>query len=350
MVKKVEISVEVSKRNSVRCAKCKKLIGTNSVKIKEKNINQFFHLLCYSPSKRERIEEKNILYSRNARNNPQFKNWLLAWNEQFTSAEVKQLRNLTNKAIPSIRVQGYWKRTWIEVLKFIKPCELCKSIMKVNKMFYQLANEDEVWREHCLRTWGVTSKTGSYKRCFVQNLMKRCYCCNRIAGEPCSLLRKSVCLECLQFNPSMFVYDTKRIKWRYGVPASCLDLKFNSQGKTYYFMVEKAVINFRLNNKKELLSELKSKLGGHQIVHDIESIPVDASNFFDFHKRSESVFFYKNHLRPPLWSNWLLDAERFVKARTGGKSFIKELIYAAKHTLNFSLECIEVEEWIEICS
>ncbi|CAG9328838.1 unnamed protein product [Blepharisma stoltei] len=202
-MRKNAFQAEIAKRNS-KCLACGEIIPIGAIKIKVPRFQvfDFYHFKCYTPKVNQYIcksDVKNCLDSKNAEI---LNNWIDEWNQDYIPLdkpfrEPPQFSKLVESS-PS-----RYRRAWLEIFKFLDAIEVFKSYSYVNKEFYHISWDQELWHSYCVRDYAdvaLYDQEKNYRSQYVTMYMESCFWCHTRQTEEnfkiCPLIKKPICDSC----------------------------------------------------------------------------------------------------------------------------------------------------------
>ncbi|CAG9327918.1 unnamed protein product [Blepharisma stoltei] len=208
----------------------------------------FFHLSCYTPGLKQPIYKKDLqIWLANPEKEKIFNLWLEKWNKNF--APINELEiDLPMASKFTYSKPSTYRRAWLETFKFLNAKEIALSISHVNKDFYLISCDEELWYFNSIRDYGkIEPDIRNYREQYILFTLRNCVYCHKNADEDNivgNLYNKSICKACkgLRRFDKMTV---KQIENRYEVDPNLLGLKFDMSvegwKRTYRFMAIEAI-------------------------------------------------------------------------------------------------------------
>jgi hypothetical protein len=191
-----------------------------------------------------------------------FNNWLNAWNANYFPLDQHQF----SPSLPSqqnLEVQVKNRRSFLEVFKFLEVSEIVLSLSKVNKNFYSLTWEKELWNFLLVRDFSIVKQdleVDELKEAYVTCFYDFCIECKKKPSNEkfnrCPLLKKTLCRDCLMMK-KFHTFDKTDI-WRiYGIKSDLVKVAWwTSDGInriTYRVLFESGLMMFRKEQKQKVL-------------------------------------------------------------------------------------------------
>ena len=315
-----------SKRTS--CKACFAPIQKGEIRILIKNYykSKYFHLPCFIPKLDQYICQSDINLNLDEESKIVFMSWLNDWNSRHFSLENPPSCPVAlSKEVTSSN--PIHKRMLLEIFKYLEVSDIVKNICLVNKEFYHVSWEQELWRELFVRDYKEEIATDNWRLKYATEYGKVCIECKTAPSEEnmyiCPLLKRVLCKQCRKKDEYRLLYK-EQISRIYGIKANRLKVNFGSSDSCNKVIYKKdcirAVNSLRNNNKEKILKELISKLGeDHDMVDIIENIDIEhmESDFSGFNHQ----FLRYNGNRYEKYYKIL-----FNDIRTGVKSKINKII------------------------
>ena len=278
----------------LECSACGSHIKKDTIRIRIPRYysnDLYFHLDCFKPRLKQGISEKHITIKLSSERYPEFKEWLDNWNSKYLPidkpVELNPIKTINSK--PS-----KLKRTLLEIFKFLKVKDILK-VNSVNKDFYQVSWEEELWRCCTLRDYGTQPVQSTWKHTYMELYTNYCIGCKTLPSQDnyyrCPLLKRPICRLCLYTNPKFKLLNKQQINCRTDINTNLLNLKlmnYRNSKVTYKFKVEKVVKKFRENNKQYLLKQLEGQVNP-ELFQAIQSISTSSMDK-DLEKSSEPCY------------------------------------------------------------
>ncbi|CAG9316668.1 unnamed protein product [Blepharisma stoltei] len=318
IMKETWFLAEDSRLRAETCDYCSSELQIGYITIWTMNCRNY-HLWCFKPEQQQYIYESDLTIRLTPQNQYILSCWLETWNEKFLPKykpfdKPPKIVKTLNSQLPNL------KRAWTEILKFIDPFETLNIIALVSKSFYELAWNDELWCFYCSQDYGIHSSTTSWKNCYALLSLETCVGCRKYFSNEsfyrCPFLKKPICSDCRNNKPKYKLYSKKEIFQKYGINPIFLNLNFAraypNRVVTYQFMAEKAIWQYRRENKRKLLEILQRnfKLETYEYVEnlDIFNMEIEVENIDKVKKK----------------------AFNYVRSRAGKDKMLKVIIKYAK--------------------
>lgn len=316
--------VETPKSSKSTCGNCSRKIFKEDIRVKiwhyEKT--EFYHLSCYKPKLKQYITSRHITDYLKGSNSDKFQIWLNDWNLKFPPLD-KPYHSIPVNIKNVVSVPSKYKRAWIEIFKFTNPPEILKIIALVSKEFYHLSWDEELWRYFCNTIFESYNPDTDWRSYYSKLTFQACFGCHCILSDleffRCPLISKPICKKCRSQHPNFRVFHKNAIFCRYGINPNVLELDyaagFNNKKVTYQFLIEKALVKFRLKNKAavlEMICGLKNYKGCAEMIEDIDVSNMDI-------KDSWHLPNYDTSIRHPMYNKIF----KYIRSKEGGLRSIK---------------------------
>ncbi|CAG9328358.1 unnamed protein product [Blepharisma stoltei] len=316
--------VECPRITKTNCGVCLEAIHKTDIRIKiwhyEKS--EFYHLECYKPKLQQYISSRHITSYLKGEYAEKFQSWLNEWNLKFPPLDKPS--HFPPKLIKHVESQqSRRKRSWLEIFKFLRPREVLNSIAFVNKEFYHLTWDQELWRHYCIIFFDVQASIVDWRAYYCTLSLQACFGCKAIIQDSefhrCPLLNKPLCKKCRRQDSKFKVYHKNAIFSKYGINPNVLNLEyvpgFNNRKVTYHFMIEKALYSFREKNKEVILAYFR-KLKGFddllKIVEEIDLANMDAKDNWHLPNYDQKI---QHSLYPRVFN--------YIRSKEGGLRSLK---------------------------
>lgn len=270
-------------KKPVNCRHCWRLIFLSEIQIRlsQKNSKKLrFHLHHYIPATPQYLIPSKLTIKLSQSTRPAFNSWLASWNSQFFPINSKEPKIFSSfKSLNFIQTKQ--KRLFLEIFKFLDLIDLVFSVSLVNKNFYELCWENELWQNLLIRDFQLFNQNNS-KNSYLEEFSKRCFVCklenNQDLLFSCPLLLKKFCFKCMNSDGRLEIIHQKNVFKAFlynGDFIKVKSLKSDESGWiTYKFIVKKAVDEIRKLNKQKVLDMLKLLGNDHELVKTVEKIDV----------------------------------------------------------------------------
>ncbi|CAG9310990.1 unnamed protein product [Blepharisma stoltei] len=284
---KVEFNVEYSKSSRAICRACdsKILKGDMRIYIYHYDVPKYYHLKCYTPKYNQYICKNDIKVCVNDEDSRIFDKWLNEWNINYEPLDKPyHIPPKLDKQVES--KSSKYKRAWIEVFRFISPRETSYTLSLVCKEFYHITWDEELWQFYYSNQYkNPIEQSNSWKDQYMLATLHSCAECLIYLDEnnfhKCPLLKKPICDKCLG-TPKYKILDKSDIRYQYKINPNVLNLKFCNgfcgTKQTYFFMIKKALIEYRNQNKQRILKKFENKSEHAEIKEIVDSIDVENMN------------------------------------------------------------------------
>ena len=256
--------------------------GEIRILIKTYSSKDYFHLSCFTPKLDQYIRKADIKLKLDDESKKTFMSWLDDWNSRHFSLESPPSYPiaLSKEVISSNPIH---KRMLLEIFKYLEVADIVKNICLVNKEFYHVTWEQELWRELFVRDYKEEIVTDNWRLKYANDYGKACIECKTMPDVEnmyiCPMLKRVLCKKCGRKDDYRLL-SKGQIYEIYGIKANRLKVNFvssyNCKKVIYKKDCVKAVKALRKKKKEKILKELISKLGeDHDIVDMIGIIDVD---------------------------------------------------------------------------
>ncbi|CAG9328840.1 unnamed protein product [Blepharisma stoltei] len=264
-MKRILIHAEMA-RMDLKCKECQKSIAIGTLKLRIflgfTDLHHFgnFHLNCYDPPVKHYIPKTDLVMRLDPENTKILNEWLENWNKNFTTPAT-----IFSKSVNSS--PSKYRRSWIEIFRFLDAVEVLKIYSQVNKEFYHISWDEELWHFYCLREYSKDLINNNEKSYRSQYIILRTECCNwchmYLGGEyfyRCPLMGKPLCENCKTLK-RFELMSKGEILGEFRINANILNIKFVEgcwgRKNTYRYMVEEAVESMCKRNKDFLIKILR---------------------------------------------------------------------------------------------
>jgi len=55
---------------------------------------------------------------------------------------------------------------WIKIFQYLTPIDLCFTVPLVNKLFYQISADNQIWKQFIIQSWAENTIATNKKRSF----------------------------------------------------------------------------------------------------------------------------------------------------------------------------------------
>ncbi|CAG9329429.1 unnamed protein product [Blepharisma stoltei] len=278
---RIEFEAQYCKSSLTRCRVCQQNIKKHDIRIFIYHMsgNEYYHLNCYRPKVMQYICEKDIRMNLGGDGLQRFKEWLEEWNSKYPPID-KPYHSPPNMLKQVESKPSKYKRAWIEVFRFMSPAEVASKLSFVCKEFYHITWDEELWHFYYTNEFPVPEiEVDNWKNSYIAMALKACIGCHKLMEEDnffrCPLLKKPLCMNCS--NTKKFrVLSKSQIKAHYQINPNLLNVQFYlgkwSTLSCYNFMIKKAVVEYRQQNKQILLKELENKPQYQDLKEILDSI------------------------------------------------------------------------------
>ncbi|CAG9328841.1 unnamed protein product [Blepharisma stoltei] len=283
-MKKTSFQAEISKRQT-RCKVCKKTIDIGIIRIKIHSYDHFdyYHFECYTPKIKQYISKSDLGIRLDQENAKILDAWLENWNKDYVPLDKAFHETPTFSKLVETAPSKY-RRAWLEIFKFLDAVELFKIYSHVNKEFYHISWDEELWHFYCVRDYtnaALDDQKKNYRTQYIILRMESCFWCHAHQSQErfnrCPLIGKPICEKCKKLKRFEQLHKSQ-IESRYGINPNLLQLKFGlgywNKKVVYRYMVEEALETFRNRNKEFLLEEMKKINLDPTLVDFVENIDI----------------------------------------------------------------------------
>ncbi|CAG9328837.1 unnamed protein product [Blepharisma stoltei] len=288
-MRKNTFQADIVKKGSPICCVCGEAIPIGDIRIKVQgyHILHLYHFKCYTPKVKQYICKNDVKNRLDSANAEILNNWIDEWNQDYVPLdkpfrEPPQFSKLVESS-PS-----RYRRAWLEIFKFLDAIEVFKSYSYVNKEFYHISWDQELWHFYCVRDYAdvaLYDQEKNYRSQYVIIYMESCFWCHTRQTEEnfkrCPLIKKPICDSCKKLERFSCMCK-KDIQARYGINPNILQLNFGEGGwgtkVVYRYMAEEAIESFRKRNKDFLLGFMKENNSDPTLIeflekNDIKNMP-----------------------------------------------------------------------------
>ncbi|CAG9331251.1 unnamed protein product [Blepharisma stoltei] len=328
-MKRVSFTAEIAQFNKTSCKLCKSIIEKGALRIKTHSYNccNFFHLNCYTPSLKQYISKSDLCIKLDSLHKKVLDDWLNNWNQNYLPLdkpyhEPPKLFKLINSKSSKFR------RSWIEIFKYSTIKDLVRKFSRVNKEFYHISWDEELWQFFCIRDFSCIVPKDTYRNQYVTILMEICFGCKAVPKAEhfyrCPLIGRPLC-PCCRFNDKKFIAVTgPYIERAYNIDPKVLDLKFgqgyDNKKITYNFLVWEALAVYREKNKNDLLDFMKDNCVSDKLICMVEKISTKEMDYTDIFGRIGANFDSK------IIDIWYQQIFSYIRNGEGGSEFKQRLL------------------------
>ena len=194
-------------RSQHPCDYCDKEMLPGDLRVQQRS--KSYHLACYRPDIRMRIEQQNVKNHAQNEEKKQFELWLSRYNEAFRTVGTGEAQKW------KVRLLGRYgkRRELVEALKYLSARELACTVSLVSKDWRAQSLDTEIWTSLIHLSYPGTPSLPYHPRiCYQYLYLSCCYGCSCLF-PPCSeVLTKHpvtcqpLCKDCFPkqfFNPVM---------------------------------------------------------------------------------------------------------------------------------------------------
>lgn len=276
MIKVNSFKVSFPKTNRSVCWSCHKEILKEDIRIQQKHIAHYenFHLLCYRPKYHQYINLKMISIDLDSYSLKDFKNWLENWNVQFRSNNSIDLRiRLFKKSFFPVKIKN--QRMWVEVLKFLPGIEIIQNLSLVNKTFYNLSWNNELFKSLCITEFSSNLQYKCFHSLYICLYEESCFSCHSfdtsLKYQRLSHNQRNICKNC-----KVNFIDVGDIKQKFRIHPAKFGIKLASARRGVKLCerlrVEKAAVVWRKKLKEKVFRYFgkNCKIGFKGFVRDLD--------------------------------------------------------------------------------
>ncbi|CAG9328842.1 unnamed protein product [Blepharisma stoltei] len=283
-MKRTSFQAEISKRDT-KCNTCKESIDRGVIRIKIHLMDHYdyYHLKCYTPKIKQYISKKDLGITLDPENAKILDEWLDNWNKDYAPLDKAFHEPPTfSKLVES--TPSKYRRAWLEIFKFLDAVELFKIYSHVNKEFYHISWDEELWHFYCVRDYtnaALDDEKKNYRTQYIILRMESCFWCHAHQSQEkfnrCPLIGKPICEKCKKLKRFEQMYKSE-VEAVYGINTNLLQLKFGigtwNRKIVYRYMVDEALVIFRKRNKEFLLEEMKKTNLDPALIDFVENIDI----------------------------------------------------------------------------
>jgi hypothetical protein len=296
MIKMVEFTVEDGPIRKIFCKTCRGPIVKSDIRVslyKFHNSSLFFHLDCFTPFPKQYIRKSDLKLNLKSHHELVFENWLQNWNSNFTPLELVSV----NPIFIHKGVQGpgsKYKRTYLEIFKFLDATEVAFQFSTVNKEFYSVSWDNELWIFFLHRDFMIHTFAKDARMKYIEEFNQRCWECKQVHPNEeffrCPILKKILCKSCLK----TFKYERilkNDIEGMCGVRSNKLNINFGTLASNdvfcYRVQLQNSLQEFRQNNVNNIVNKILGEFEGESnLVKIIKTINIERmDNKSDFRKQ-----------------------------------------------------------------
>ena len=155
-----------------------------------------YHLACYThtgltPVRADKVIGRNV---KEDRDKQVVRNWVEAWNRQFSTKEEEVPVQFLQKAV--VTASTPLRRLLLEVFQYLTMSEIESLVALSCKAWFHVSRDEEFWRSRVLSQFepAETEAQGNYRRKYISYWLSSCFHCKK----PLSI--DQICMKCPYFK------------------------------------------------------------------------------------------------------------------------------------------------------
>ena len=279
----INFVVENSRSDKTSCDICNKMLKLGEIRVVYPKVlkkSDYFHLRCFKPKSKQYIITSDLKIYLNNESEQKFYTWLDNWNSKYFPLDQTLYCPEIALAL-KLETKITNKRIFLEVFKFLTVNELMNSVNRVNKNFYSLTWDEELWNFLSNRDFNVIPSHSEYKKFYVQCYYSYCIECKTLPVEKkfskCPLLKRTLCKKCLKLDKYTLLNKSQILKI-YGTNAELVKVSWwtydGYQMVTYRFLFEDKLFKFRESQKEQVIQFLRAHCTNAKVNLAFENLDV----------------------------------------------------------------------------